>query len=165
MPRLAPLAAALAALAAACGGSGDSREMSASEVAAELERMRIEPGRWLLTSTVEDVRAPGLPIELRNRMLGERTRLVHCILPAQAAHPGAHFLALREDRGCVYRGIRFEDGRLRGRMQCPGAIASMDGQYRPRVYDLKLQVSSPVAGGGNMVLDVRSRGRRVGACR
>jgi hypothetical protein len=137
--------------------------MSAREVAAELERLRIEPGLWRLTSAVEDVRAPDLPLELRNRMVGPRSEQVHCITPAQAANPGARFLALREDRNCTYRGFRLEQGHLSGRMTCPGTDTVMDGQYRPRGYNLRLQVSSPVAG-GTMELDVRSRGVRIGEC-
>src|SRR5688572_23737809 len=86
---------------AACGDR-EARNMSVEEVAGELSTMRIEPGLWELTSEVVEVRGPDLPLELRNRMIGPRSRLRHCITPQQAARPSANFLAARTDGGCAY---------------------------------------------------------------
>lgn len=164
--RLRPaLLAPLLGLAAGCGDQPEEpRNMSAEEVAGALAGMRISPGMWELTSEVADVRAPDLPVEVRRRMIGPRSRLTHCITPEQAEEPSANFLALRSDNACTYRDFSFVDGRLRGAMTCPGATARMEGRYAPEAYVLRMEMESPVPGGANMILEVRARGRRVGEC-
>lgn len=163
--RLTRLAAALLMIlpVAACGGR-EERNMSVEEVADQLSNMRIEPGLWELTSEVLEVRAPDLPREVRNRMVGPRSRLRHCITPGQAARPSANFLAGRPDRGCVYRDFSAQDGRVSGTMTCPDAHTRMDGRYGPQAYDMRMEMESPVAGGAVMILELRARGRRIGAC-
>jgi hypothetical protein len=151
-------------LASGCGGEREPREMSAVEVAAELAGMRIAPGLWELTSEVVDVRAPDLPQEVRQRMIGPRRRLRHCITPEQAAHPSANFLAGRAESECAYRGFTVEGGRLRGEMTCPEASATMAGRYGPEGYDLRMAMESAMPSGATMTLELRSRGRRIGEC-
>ena len=138
--------------------------MSAGEVAEELANMRIEPGLWELTSEVVDVRAPDLPREVRNRMVGPRSRLRNCITPQQAARPSANFLAARSDDDCHYRDFAVREGQLRGTMICPDVTATMAGRYGPRAYEMSMEMTSPVLGGGTMKIDVRTRGRRIGEC-
>jgi len=138
--------------------------MSAEAVAEELADLRIEPGLWELTSAVIDVRAADLPVEVRRRMIGPRSRMRHCITPEQAERPSANFLAVRSDSACVYRDFTFEGGRLRGAMSCPGATARMDGRYGPRGYDMRMEMASPMPSGGRMTLQVRAQGRRIGDC-
>lgn len=154
---------AAAALAGGCGGAG-ADNMTDAEVAAELAGMRIEPGLWQVSSEVVDVRAPDLPHEVRQRMIGPRRRMRHCITPEQAARPDANFLAARPGSACVYRDFRVRGGRLSGRMTCPEASASMRGSYGPRAYDLRMEMESPMANGATMTLELRSRGRRIGDC-
>ena len=48
-------------------------------------------------------------------------------------------------------------------MACPDATATMTGRYGPRAYDMRMEMESPVPGGGTMVW-TRGRGRRIGAC-
>lgn len=159
------VAALLAAAAlAGCGNRGEDGNMSAEEVAAELAAMRIEPGQWELASEVVDVRAADLPHEVRQRMIGPRSRLRHCITPDQAARPEANFLAARDDSACVYRGFTARDGRIAGEMICPDATARMQGRYRPDRYDMRMTMASPMENGAMMTLTLRSRGRRVGSC-
>ena len=117
--------------------------MSAEEVAEELANMRIEPGLWELTSEVVDVRAPDLPREVRNRMVGPRSRLRNCITPQQAERPSANFLAARSDNDCVYRGFSVRDGQLSGTMTCPEVTATMAGRYGPRAYAMSMEMASP----------------------
>ena len=138
--------------------------MTADEVAAQLSTMSIEPGLWELTSEVLDVRAPNLPREVRNRMVGPRSRNRNCITPEQAAHPSANFLAGRADHACAYRNFTVENGQMRGSMACPDATAQMEGRYGPRAYDLRMEMHSPMEGGGVMTLDLRARGRLIGSC-
>ena len=152
---------AVALLAAGCGEPPDNN-MTVEEVADQLSNMRIEPGLWELTSEVIDVRAPNLPREVRNRMVGPRSRLRHCITPEQAARPSANFLAARGD--CTYRDFTVQDGRVRGAMSCPDATAVMDGRYGPQAYDMGMEMQSPIPGGAVMTLQLRAKGRRLGAC-
>lgn len=150
--------------AAGCSGEAPPRDMSAAEVADELAGLRIAPGLWELSSEVTDVRASELPLEVRNRMIGPRSRMRHCITPQQAEQPSANFLAMRSDGGCVYRDVTLEGGRLRGAMRCPGATARMDGHYAPEAYEMRMDMASPMPGGAVMELEVRARGRRIGDC-
>jgi hypothetical protein len=138
--------------------------MSVDEVAGELARMEVEPGLWLLTSEVVEVRAPGLPRDVRNRMVGPRRQLRHCITPEQAARPDANFLAARRERDCTYRDFAVRDGRISGSMLCSDARARMDGRYGPRAYDMRMEMESPLPDGAVMTLELRTRGRRIGAC-
>ena len=156
------LAAAL--LGGACGGGEEPRNMTDAEVAAELAKMRIEPGLWELTSEVVDVGGRDLPRELRERMIGPRQRLRHCITPEQASRPSANFLAGREESECVYRDFAVENGRVSGAMTCPGAEAAMRGRFGPRAYDLAMEMTSPMPSGAAMTLEVRAHGRRIGEC-
>ncbi len=158
----AMLFAALPAVAA-CGDRPE-RNMSAEQVAGQLAGMEIAPGLWEISSEVVEVRAPDLPREVRNRMVGPRTRLRHCITPEQAARPSANFLAARRDAGCAYRNFSVQGGRLEGAMTCPDATATMTGRYGPQAYDMRMEMESPLPGGAVMALDVRARGRRIGDC-
>ena len=150
--------------AGGCGESEEARNMSAEEVAGELANMRIEPGLWELTSEVVEVRAPDLPREVRNRMVGPRRRLRNCITPEQAARPSANFLAGRSENDCSYGGFSVRDGQLRGTMTCPGVVATMAGRYGPRAYETRMEMASPVPCGGTMTIEVRARGRLIGDC-
>ena len=164
MARRAALLVATLLSATACGAPDEPRNMSAAEVAAELRHLRIEPGLWVLTGEVVDVDAPHLPILARSRMLGPRRASRNCIDPAQAARPGARFLAARGDRSCVYRDFTVRDGRLEGTMHCPDGTTMMRGRYGPRGYDLRMEIRRPLPGGAAMRIDVRAHGRRVGPC-
>ena len=155
--------AAFSLLAAGCGEPPDNN-MTVEEVADQLSGMQIEPGLWELTSEVTDVRAPNLPREVQSRMIGPRSRLRHCIPPEQAARPSANFLAARGDHGCTYRDFTVAGGRVRGAMSCPDATAVMDGRYGPQAYDMGMEMRSPMPGGAVMTLQVRAKGRRLGAC-
>jgi hypothetical protein len=110
------------------------------------------------------VRAPDLPREVRNRMVGPRSRLRHCITPLQAERPSANFLAARSGHDCLYRGFSIRDGQLRGTMSCPGVTTTMSGRISPRAYLTSMEMASPMPGGATMTLEVRARGRRIGEC-
>lgn len=150
-------------MAAGCADESP-RDMSAEEVAGQLARMEIEPGLWELGSEVLDVRAPDLPFEIRERMIGRRSRMRHCITPEQAAQPSATFLAGRGERECAYRDFTVGGGRLSGSMTCPYARASMQGRYGRGFYVLRMEMVTPGPDGTMMTLDLRASGRRVGAC-
>ncbi|HEV2865396.1 MAG TPA: DUF3617 domain-containing protein [Allosphingosinicella sp.] len=157
---------ALAALLWTAGGCREPQpaNMTADEVAAELAELRIEPGQWEISSDVLDVRAPNLPLQVRSRMVGPRSRMRHCITAEQAERPSANFLAMRSDSACAYRDFVFEGGRLHGTMACPGVTARMNGNYGPRGYETRMEMQSPLPDGATMTLQIRTRGRRVGPC-
>ena len=150
-------------LVAACG-EREAQNMSDAQVGDQLSNLRIEPGLWVLASDVVEVRAKRLPRDVRNRMIGPRSRLRHCITAEQAARPSANFLAGRNARGCLYRDFRVEGGQLSGTMICPDASTAMQGRYGPQAYDLRMDLVTPLPNGVTMTVEVRSRGRRVGAC-
>ena len=150
-------------LLAGCSPSDDEK-MSANDVALELDQIRIEPGLWALSSEIVDVSGPDLPRELRNRMVGPRSRIRHCITPDQAANPSASFLAARSDGQCRYRRHSVRDGIIEGEMDCPGASARMDGRFTPDAYRMNLHMESPIADGAVMRIEVVARGRRIGEC-
>jgi len=139
--------------------------MNVEQVAGELAQMRIEPGLWELGSEVVEVRAPDLPREVRDRMVGPRRRLRHCITAEQAARPGATFFAGGAGSGCVYRHFAVRNGGISGAMSCPEAWTIMAGRYGPQSYDMRMGMATPAPGGAIMTLELRATGRRIGACR
>ncbi len=162
------LARSLLIVAASAGMAGcresEPANLSTEQVARQLESMEIEPGLWALGSEVIDVSAPDLPREIRNRMIGPRPGMRHCITPDQAASPSANFLAGRGDGACRYRAFSVEGGRIEGDMVCPDAEARMTGTYSAERYDMRMEMRSPMPGGAVMTLQVRSTGERIGAC-
>ena len=164
------MAGALAALAAC--GAGESRDMTAAEVAAELRQLRVEPGLWEVTSLVVDARGENMPREARARIKGHRRTIRNCVTPAQAARPDANFMQIQQRGGCAYRGFSIEGGRMRGEMRCtggslPGAVTtSMDGRYGAGRYDIAMRmVSTGMPEAANMTIETRTTGRRIGDCR
>lgn len=160
----------LPALAAGCGAPSDDRSMSANEVAGTLEQLTIEPGLWQVSSEITDVRAPNLPIAVRERMIGPRGTVSHCIAPDQAARPSAGFLAGRRDGRCRYRDFAMENGIMRGVMTCadPDAPAPVEtrmiGRYGRTAYVLRMEMANPMPDGAVMRVAMISRGRRAGPC-
>ena len=160
----------LAPFVAGCGPAADAGNMSAEEVAEELSTLRIAPGLWQVNSAIVDVRAPQLPIRVRQRMIGPRGALRHCITPEQAARPSAGFLAGRDDDRCSHRNFTMRGGRLRGTMTCAGdrggapVETAMIGRYGPTAYVLRMDMRNPMPDGAVMNVRIISRGRRVGDC-
>ncbi len=152
------------ATAASCGERPESRNMSSNDVAGALAEVRIEPGLWEVRSAVIDVSAPNLPVDVRRRMVGPRRGLRNCVTPAQAARPGANFLAGRRSRDCSYRDFAMANGRLQGTMTCPDVAVTMDGRYGPQAFDLRMMMTSRMPDGATMRVDVATRGRRIGRC-
>src|SRR5688500_4284450 len=95
--RFGAICLALSLLCSAGCRDREAANMSVEDVADELAGMEIEPGLWELTSHVVEVRGPGLPREVRNKMIGPRSRIRNCITPEQAARPSANFLAAGGD--------------------------------------------------------------------
>lgn len=167
MRRRVPLLSGLALLAG-CGGP-DTQNMSANDVAAELSDMTIAPGQWEVASEVLRVRAPNLPIQARDQMIGPRARIRSCVTPAQAARPDARFLAGQSQRGCSYTDFAMAGGRMTGTMRCPEpgggiTVARMTGDYRRDRYALAMTIETPMPDGATIRIETRTLGRRIGDC-
>lgn len=168
----AGFALAGALILAGCGDQApQGRDMSAEEVASELSGLQIQPGLWETSSEIVSADAPGMPREMLAGMRGQRNATRHCITPEQAARPDANFLAQQEQGNCTYRDFSMADGRMRGTMTC-GADGSegqmtmaMDGDYGPERYDLTMDMTTAgLPGGGEMRIEARTSGRRIGDC-
>ena len=165
--------AALLALAA-CNRSPEipESEMTADEVAEELAQMKIKPGRWEATNEIVSANAPGLPPDTLKQMVGQKTTVVNCITPEQAAKPNANFLAAQQDSNCSYQDWSMENGRMSGSMTCSGGelpgniVMNMDGQYGEEAYDLNMNMETTgLPGGMSMTIQARTIGKHVGECR
>ena len=156
----------LAGALSGCGSAGQD-EANANEAGA-LAAFQVEPGLWEVASAVVTARGRNLPLQVRNRLVGPRPTRRYCLTPVQAARPMADLVAGR--RGCVYRDLVLDGDRLTGMMGCPepGApgptMARLDGNYGPTGYDLRMEMTSPMPDGTPLTLEVRTRGRRLGAC-
>lgn len=163
-----PLPVAVLAMLAGCDGQRHG-DMSANDVAAQLDALAIAPGLWDVTSEVIAVSAPNLPIEARERMIGPRGGGRTCLTAEDAARPSARFLAGRRDNGCAYADFAMDGGRLTGTMRCTGAdgvetLARMTGDYRRDGYRLDMAIDTPLPDGARMRIDTRTVGRRLGDC-
>lgn len=159
---------ALLALLAGCGEQ-QRGNMTADDVAAALDDLTIAPGLWEVASEVVAVSAPNLPIEARDRMIGPRARHRACLSPADAARPGAGFLAGRRDSACTYADFAMAGGRMTGTMRCvePGegeTLARMAGDYGQRGYRLDMTIETALPDGATMRIETRTVGQRIGDC-
>lgn len=162
-------AAALIMLAACEREAAVPTSVSEEEVAAQLAKVKVEPGQW--ESTTRIVSAKGdLPPEALREMTGRRTSASTCITPEQAARPNAKFLAAQQNSDCTYQDFRMEGGKLSGRMTCSGGPAQgdmvtvMNGAYGPQSYDMTVEMETPVPGLGTAMITARTQGQRVGEC-
>jgi hypothetical protein len=169
------LACAVLLLAATgCGGpstSEEARNMSAEEVAQELEGMKIEPGQWEATNEIISASAPGMPENVLKQMVGQKTTVSNCITPEQAAKPSANFLAAQQNNNCTYQNWSMQGGRMTGTMTCEGGempgkvIMKMSGNYASSRYDLDMDMNTTgLPNGMTMTIKAKTTGRRVGEC-
>lgn len=157
----------VAGLAGGCGGGVEGNDANAN-AAGDLAAFQVEPGQWEVASAVVAARGRNLPLQVRNRLIGPRPTRRYCLTLVQAARPMADLVAGR--RGCAYRDLVLDGERLTGMMGCPepGApgptMARLDGVYGRTSYDLRMEMTSPMPDGTPLTLEVRTRGRRIGAC-
>jgi hypothetical protein len=158
-------------LAAACGGNGAEPEMSANEVAATLQSMRIAPGQWRTSRVVTGATGPNMPRQVQQAMLRGRDIGQHCITPAEADRPAASFLARQGASQCRYYGFSYAGGRMQGMMRCtgggmPGMMETrIDGHYAPDRMDVTMTMNATgQPRGADATITTRITGHRVGAC-
>ena len=148
-------------LTVGCGPHRESGNLSSAEVNEALAHVTVEPGLWETTSEVTGVSGPGLPYEVRRRMLGPRPPARGCVAPEQAGR-------LIAGGQCRYRQFSMAGGRLSGAMTCPAlprpTIATMEGRYEPHHYVFTMRMETAMPDGAAMILEIRGRGQRIGAC-
>lgn len=184
MRKVAIMLAGSALLAlGACGKSedkteGDGEAQSAQEIAAQVEKVSLQPGEWETTSEIVDAKienAPeGMPAGMMDAMKGRKTSVKSCITPEQAENPGADFLAAQKDGRCTYSGFEMAGGTIKGTVTCAGgeggtATMTMEGAYTPASYTTTVNMVSAGMGGPQakdmtMHMTTRVSGRRVGDC-
>jgi hypothetical protein len=159
---------------AGCGGQQPAeadRNMSAEEVAEELQGMKIEPGQWEATNEIVSATAPGMPGDIMKQMVGQKTTVSNCISPEQAANPQANFLAAQQNNNCTYQNWSMTGGRMTGQMTCEGGqmpgrvVMTMNGNYSPTQYNLDMDMNtSGLPNGLTMNIKAKTTGRRTGEC-
>lgn len=168
------ISACLALALAGCGGSetsatndvdgGTGSEAAASDGGA----MQIQPGEWETTSEMVNIEAPNMPPEMAAAMkqnIGQKTTSRTCITPEEAS--GGEFMTTDSDAQCTKEGISFAGGRIQGSMTCTGeegrATITMTGQHSGTSYDMRSKVVSANES-GNLTMETRVTGRRLGEC-
>lgn len=156
---------------AACKEPAAPPSMSEEQVAAQLARVKIDPGQWEAATEIVSVKG-NLPQEELKQMTGKRTSTSNCITPEQARRPSANFLAAQQNKDCTYQDFRMEGGKLSGRMTCSGGqmlgdmVTVMSGDYGPQSYDMTMRMETPgLPGGDKILITARTKGKRVGECK
>lgn len=169
MSRALICCAALISLAA-CGKSEEKAgKQTPEQVAKEMSALKMRPGQWEATQEIVSASAPGMPDEVRQQMVGNKTTVSSCITPEQAEKPSADFLSGQKNSNCTYENFSMENGRMTGTMTCSGGgmpgkvVMKIAGDYSPLAYQMDMDMN--VGGAGmDMVIKARTTGRRTGEC-
>lgn len=174
------MVAGSAVLLAGCGKSGgdgatDGAQMSRDEVAAQVDAVKLKPGQWESSFTLDDIEMRGLPAgvasgEMKKRMkaaMGQKA-IRHCVTPEQAAKPSADMFSGQGDKDCTYQGFEMNGGAMKGVVSCRkegGTMtAAMAGHYAPESYDMTMDMTSTQGKDGmGMTMKARTQGKWIGA--
>ena len=157
------------ALLAGCN-SEPKGEMSAKEVAKEMASVKIEPGQWEVTNEITEATSPGVPAQMLQQMVGQKTTIANCVTPEQVEKPDASFLTAQKNNDCKYEDFSMTGGRMTGRIICSGGqmpgqmVMTMDGRYESASYDMTADMTMTGGPGGEMKMKTRTTGKRVGDC-
>ena len=176
-------AAALAALAAACGSSPevDVENANASEVAEAVrdsglagdDSFQVRPGKWESKVALLDIDIPGMPAEMQDTMkrtFAERqpSGFTSCLTPEEAKKPREDFFAGNDK--CRYDHFKMGDGKIDARMRCDAGegvqLMEMAGTYSDESYTMTMTTMREGAAGpgGDAKMTMRMDARRVGEC-
>jgi len=174
--RAAPLSLALlASLAlAACGsqGSVEAENESVESLAKKMDEadIRLEPGQWESTMTLESMEVSGMPPEARKMMdaqKGTAHTFSHCLTPEDAAAPKAGFFQ-QDASGCTYDHFTMAGGKIDAEMTCPDVSGmgkmKMQGTYSPAAYTMAIQSEGQMQPGQPMKVSMKIASRRTGEC-
>lgn len=172
-----------AALLAGCGEASDKKAddiaatdaMTGEQVAAKVDGVKLKPGQWETSFTIEDLEMAQMPggasaAQFKEQMKAGMSRvgIKHCVTPEQAARPSADMLAGQADKNCSYKGFDMAGGAVKGQVSCTRdgqtMNATMTGTYAPDRYDMVMDMTSTgTEPGATMKMKARTQGRLIGA--
>lgn len=162
---------------AACGREPDvdAKNASVAEVAEQVRDATREPGfiragKWVSQVSMEELSAPGMPAEARERMKSMVPGLQSfesCLTREEAKRPKEDFFAQGNNQ-CRYDHFRMGDGRIDAKMRCDRQgmtqVMELAGTYSPDSYTMRMTTSSGQGAAGGMRMTMRVDAKRVGEC-
>lgn len=161
------------ALLAGCGDKPSGEPMSKSEVEAQVEKVKLKPGQWESSFTLEDIDMPNLPgggarMKEQMKKMMSRTSIRYCVTPQEAENPSGKMFSGQENKDCTYKGFNVGGGSVKGEVSCKsegGAMtAVMSGSYSPESYEMHMDMkSSAAAQGAEMRMKAKTSGKWIAA--
>lgn len=162
---------------AAMGGCGKQRSVEAENESVESVAkkvadadIRLQPGRWESTMTMQSMEMPNLPPEAQKAMQAQKGMshtFSHCLTPEEAAAPRAGFFQ-KQASGCTYDHFTMAGGKIDAEMSCkdgsgPGKM-KMQGTYSSDAYTMAIQSEGEMQPGQPMKVAMNIASRRTGEC-
>lgn len=172
-----------AALLSACGQASDDTPgniaatdaMTKEEAAAVVDTVKMRPGQWESSYTLEDIDMPQMPagaqadqIKQQMKATMSRASIRHCVTPEQAEKPSAEMFSGQNDKNCTYKDFAMGRGVMKGAVSCrqDGTTmnATMRGTYGSDQYAIAMTMAVAGAGQGErMTMKARTSGKWLGA--
>ena len=131
----------------------------------------VQPGKWVSTITIEEMKIPGMSPEFAASMKQQMAKVQNvesCLTPEQAKRPKEDFFA-GADKNCRYDHFEMDGGKIDAAMTCTHEQMvqkmTMAGSYSPERYDMAMTTN--MEGGGpqsGTTMKMRVEARRTGAC-
>lgn len=165
------------------GGCGKSEKdsinasapMSREAVAAQVNKVKMKPGQWETSFTLDDIDFTNMPkgaptsAQMKDQMKAAMSRaaIKNCVTPEQAANPSADMLSGQKDENCTYKGFDMAGGTIRGQVSCDkggqAMTATMTGNYAPDSYDVTMDMTTKGGTDGiAMTMKARTQGKWLG---
>lgn len=180
MNRALLVVAGVTLLLGGCGKSekdaiNASAPMSREDVAAQVSKVKMKPGQWETSFTLDDIDFTNMPkgapisAQMKDQMKAamSRSAIKNCVTPEQAANPSADMLSGQKDQSCTYKGFDMAGGTIKGQVSCDkngqGMTATMTGNYAPESYDVAMDMTTKGGPGGvGMTMKARTQGKWIG---
>lgn len=142
------------------------------------DAVQFQSGQWAMTTEVMAMDVPGVPANVKDRMLslakstGNTTRNF-CLTPEQAKKPSSEMFAGKQ-QGCTYSRYSMSAGRMDVAVTCKPPQANgmavamtMSGPMTPTGFELSMDqnVTGAKLPGGTMTMKARMAGKRIGDCK
>lgn len=154
--------AAVAALAA-CGGSEGGGNASGGGGGGKAADVAMQPGEWEMTATLLKMSVPGAPSQPTPPPQSSR----RCISAQDLASPTKGLVQDANNPSCTFETNSVSGGEIRFAFRCPSPQgemrATVNGRYTATTVELDQQIRVQSAA-GQMEIDARTTGRRVGEC-
>ena len=130
----------------------------------------VRPGRWESTVTIEEMSIPGMPAEASRDMVGmqgQEQTSVSCLTEEEAKRPKEDFFA-GNNKSCRYDRFTMANGKIDAVMKCSNEggtqIMSMQGNYSPTTYDMRMSMKGDGKAVAGMAMKMRVEARHRGQC-